>query len=86
MSLFKTSLTGGGAVTDKSTAFEFDSTDLTKTVIHCLLVGAAAALTVFGESLANVDFGVYNSLLVPVISTAIAAFQKWVKDNHNWSK
>ena len=64
-----------------SEKFKLDLTDVWALAKTSLFVGAAAALTFFGENLANLDLGSTGVLFVPVVAVGIDAIVKWLKNN-----
>jgi len=78
---FSRSLVGGGTVPDTSPTGSVNKNDLAKIAVHALIVGATAILVVIGEQIGNIDFGPYNALIVPVISSAVIWLQKLLKNN-----
>lgn len=71
----------GAPLVDTSPSLSIDKVDWAKTLVHLLIVGASAILVVIGEKSVNVDFGAYNALLVPVISSGVTWLQKFLKNN-----
>ncbi len=66
-----------------SSAFKFDFTDTLKVVRHAAIVAAAAGLTVVVNNVASLDLGPYTVVIIPVVSSALNALLRFVKDNEN---
>lgn len=63
-----------------SKRFKLNFGDVLSVAKNALLVGAAAALTVFAENLEVVDIGLYTPLVVPIVAVALDTAIKWLKD------
>lgn len=82
LSLIKGVLLGGvKPVTDTSGTLELNKVDWAKVVVHALIVGIAAAVTVISQVLSGINFGEYNAVVVPIISTVITWLTKFLKNN-----
>jgi hypothetical protein len=71
---------------ETSKSFSLNSTDLFNLGKNALLVGLAAMLTYVGENVTSVDLGTAGVMLVPVVSVAIDAMVKWLKNNEKKDK
>lgn len=65
----------------KSPTGKLDLTDIKNLGMNSLKVGAAAALTHFGQNLTGIDLGEYSLIIVGVLTIVIDAIQKTLKDN-----
>ena len=72
-----------GAVNDESPKYTVDKVDWYKVGVHAVIVASSAALLVVSEVILKIDFGQYNALLVPVISSALVWLQKFLKNNES---
>lgn len=63
-----------------SKGFSFDKNDLWVVAANAAIVGLAAAATFAAESLAKVDFGSANAVIIPVIVVALNSFARWASD------
>ena len=64
-----------------SQSFKINKEDLIKVLKNSALVGSAAGIAYFSSNFTKIDMGLYGSLLVPIISTALDTVIKWLKDN-----
>ncbi len=78
---FKKALAGGGPVVDKSPTMTVDQRDWAKIAIHGLIVGGAATVTVLAQYLTATNWGEWNALVIPAISTLSVYVQKLLKEN-----
>lgn len=67
---------------ETSRAFSLNMFDFKKLGINGLLVGMAAALTYVGTNIAEVDFGVSNMVVIPIVTILLDAAVKWANNNH----
>ena len=51
--------------------------------INALLVGVAAVLTYFVQDAANIDFGKYQLIIVPVLAAALHYVKEWTKEYYS---
>lgn len=58
----------------------FDINDFWSVLKISGLVGAAAALTHLGANIASVDFGALNTVIIPIITVALASAVRWLTD------
>ena len=65
-----------------SKAFSLNMFDFRKLGINGLLVGMAAALTYVGTHIAELDFGVSNMVVIPIVTILLDAAVKWANNNH----
>lgn len=63
-----------------SKSFQLDKNDLWVVAVNAAVVGLAAAATFAAESLAKVDFGSANALIIPVVVVALNTFARWASD------
>lgn len=63
-----------------SKRFTLNWGDISGVVKNALMVGGAAALTVFAQNLHVVDIGLYTPLVVPIIAVGLDTAIKWLKD------
>jgi len=64
-----------------SKRFTLDTNDIPELAKNATFVGLAAALTWLGSNLAEIDFGQWGPLVIPVAAVAIDGVVKWLKDN-----
>lgn len=64
-----------------SEKFKLDLTDVWALAKTSLFVGAAAALTFFGQNLSGLDLGNAGVLFVPIVAVGIDTLVKWLKNN-----
>jgi hypothetical protein len=64
-----------------SKRFSLNTKDVKVLGKNAFLVGIAASLAYVGQHIANLDFGTYGALVVPVIAVIIDSAVKWAKDN-----
>lgn len=81
LELLKGAVTGSVPVVDSSPKLSVDKTDWVKILIHAGIVGASAAVTVLAQVVTSTNFGEYNAVIVPVVSTAITWVMKLLKNN-----
>ena len=67
---------------ETSKAFSLNMFDFKKLGINGLLVGMAAALTYVGTHIAELDFGVSNMVVIPIVTILLDAAVKWANNNH----
>ena len=61
--------------------FKLDVSDLVQLLKSSAVVGLAAGLTYAGQNISGLNIGSATPLVVPIVSFAIDAALKWVKDN-----
>jgi len=63
-----------------SKALSFDKNDMIVVIKNAVLIGAAAAVTFLAESLAKIDMGTGNVLVIPIVAVALNSLSRWLKD------
>lgn len=63
-----------------SPAGTFDVNDLWAVLKVSGIVGAAAALTHLGANIASVDFGALQTVIIPIVTVAIASAVRWLSN------
>jgi len=61
--------------------FKLDISDLVQLLKSSAVVGLAAGLTYAGQNIGGLNIGSATPFVVPIVSLAIDAALKWVKDN-----
>jgi hypothetical protein len=63
-----------------SKSLSFDKNDMIAVIKNAVLIGAAAAVTFLAESLAKIDIGTGNVLVIPIVAVALNSLSRWLKD------
>lgn len=58
-----------------------DNEDFKALIATSLKVGAAAALTYFGQNVSGIDFGANSAVVVSILVIAVDMLTKFLKDN-----
>ncbi len=64
-----------------SKAYSLDFTDVKKVGRHLLIVSVAAALSALIDNVGSLNFGIYTTILIPIISTVLNTAMRYVKSN-----
>jgi hypothetical protein len=67
---------------ETSKAFSLNAFDFKKVGINGLLVGLAATLTYVGTHVIELDFGISNMVVIPIVTILLDAAVKWANSNH----
>jgi hypothetical protein len=64
-----------------SGALKLNFTDIKKLGVNALLVGAASTILYLSNGIKSEDFGAFTPIVIPLVTAALEAAYRWVKDN-----